>query len=152
MQIISDNYSLMQKPATLQSKFVAKLKEAKLRNTHVRQAIFNTLIESHQPLSIQELSSLIDNAHFVSIYRSVDAMQNASILKMVPRGFKNLFELGDSFKPHHHHVTCEICFKTTEIQDQRLETLMTDITIGAGLKPTTHHFELSGVCTDCQIL
>lgn len=127
-----------------------KLSENSLRQTHVRKSIFEVLYFSKTPLSIQSLVDQIDSAHFVSIYRSVDLLHKAGVLKMVPQGFKNHFELSDLFKPHHHHITCKECNKSIEVHDQRIEKLMNQLTTEAGLIPTEHHFEIYGICRKCD--
>lgn len=121
-----------------------------LKITPGRMDIFNVLLKSDRPLSIQEIAKEIPEVHYVSIYRSIDKLYRGGILTQVPQGFKNLFELNDTFKPHHHHATCEKCGKSLEINDDRIESLMKDITVSAGLIPTSHHFEMYGICTSCQ--
>ncbi|MCA9332403.1 transcriptional repressor [Candidatus Saccharibacteria bacterium] len=140
----------MQIDDSIQSKFLEQLKANGLRFTHVRQEIFYLMASENEPLSIQYIASKINNAHFVSIYRSIDALQKAGIVKQVPQGFKNLFELSDMFKPHHHHATCEICSKSIEINNKRIEILMKELTKEAGLIPTKHHFEMYGICNNCS--
>lgn len=150
MQIISDKDKLVQKNTAIQALYLEKMKIAQLRNTHVRQALFDVMLESDKPLTIQSLVNQSKGSHFVSIYRSVDAMHRANILKLVPQGFKNAFELSDTFRPHHHHATCEKCGKTVELHEPELEELMISITKKSGLTPTKHHFELFGLCEDCD--
>lgn len=125
------------------------MSRAKLRLTRVRQEIFDLLSQADRPLSIQELVSASNRGHFVSIYRSIDAMHRAGIVKLVPQGFKNFFELSDTYKPHHHHATCEKCGSSLEIHSPELEKLMKQLALEAGLKPTKHQFELFGVCEAC---
>lgn len=150
MQIICDKDVLMQNEFTASSLYITKMKEAGLRNTRVRQQLFQILLRASKPLSIQDLAKRTTNVHFVSVYRSVDAMRKASVIKLVPQGFKSLFELSDSFKPHHHHATCERCGQTTQVTDSELEKSMRQLTIRSGLIPTEHHFELYGICIKCQ--
>jgi Fe2+ or Zn2+ uptake regulation protein len=133
------------------SVFLAHLKNQKLRKTRVRLRIFSTLLSSTHALTIQEIVQFIPEVHFVSIYRSVEALQKAEIIKQVPQGFTNRFELSDLFRPHHHHATCEICGKTQEVDDAKIETLLQQLSVEAGLSPTKHHIELYGVCASCQI-
>ena len=108
------------------------------------------LSESPHPLAIQEIASRTTDVHFVSVYRSIDALLKAGLIKQVPQGFKNRFELSDTFKPHHHHATCEFCGSSWEINSVELESLMKKLTIEVGLVPTKHHFEIDGVCANCQ--
>lgn len=140
----------MQREEALQTSFEADMKKSGLRITHVRQELFTILIKSGRPLSIQELVGKAKNAHFVSVYRSIDALHKAGVLKQVPRGFKNLFELSDTYRPHHHHATCEKCGNSTSIHDRRLEQLMSQLSIEKGLEPTKHTFELFGICNSCH--
>ena len=139
----------MQIDSSLMFEFENMLKSHKLRLTHVRRDIFSILLVANKPLSIQQMVGKVDDAHFVSVYRSVEAMLQAGIIKQVPQGFKNKFELSDVFKPHHHHVTCELCGMTSEVNDRRIELLMKELTLEAGLKPTRHHFEMYGTCHRC---
>lgn len=150
VQIICVKETIVQTNTVERVQFEQKLKQLRLRNTHVRTQIFDTLLNSNKPLSIQELTKLVQGAHFVSVYRSVDALQKADIIKLVPQGFKNLFELSDIFKPHHHHATCEKCGTTQEVRAHELEKLMKKLSIKAGLRPTRHHFELYGECLKCR--
>ena len=131
--------------------YQAKVKQAGLRNTHAKKKIFEVLRKSKSPLSVQDLVQLIKGAHFVSVYRSIDALQKAGVVKLVPQGFKNLFELSDDFKPHHHHLSCSRCGYTKEVANKNLEDLMDQLSKQAGFRPTEHHFELFGICQSCQV-
>ncbi len=116
----------------------------------LKRQIFELLKNSGEPLSMQQIISRITDHHFVSIYRSVDVLYKAGVVKQVSSGFKNLFELSDEFVPHHHHASCEICGRSLAIIDPELESLMDRLCRAAGLSPTTHQFELFGICSDCQ--
>jgi len=130
--------------------FESRLKQAKLSLTKPRRAIFDVLATTKTPLTIQEIAEQIDNVHFVSVYRSVDALYKKGLVKQVPIGFKNKFELSDDFKPHHHHATCEKCGISVSIHSNRAEELMDELTLNAGLTPTHHHFEAYGLCGNCK--
>lgn len=131
--------------------FDHEMKKAGLRITQNRRAIFEVLKDSGQPLSIQEIIKKSNSeGYFTSVYRSVQAMTRVGILRTVPRGFKNLYELGEAFQPHHHHATCEKCGQSVAIHDVSLEKIMHRLTETAGLKPTGHQFELFGVCKNCR--
>lgn len=130
--------------------FHKKLHDSGFRVTKTKSEIFDILLNSKKPLSIKEIDSRVKASHFVSVYRSIDVMQKAQVVKLVPQGFKSLFELSDTFKPHHHHATCEKCGKTVEIRSKALEEKMKDISRESGFKPTRHHFELFGICKRCD--
>ena len=127
--------------------FATTLKRNQMRSTTLRRQIFNFLAESNEPQSIQKIIQAVDDSHFVSVYRSLDALTRIGVLKRVPIGLKYKYELSESFKPHHHHVTCEQCGMSISIESSEVEDLMERITLEAGLRPTKHHFEAYGVCS-----
>jgi len=132
------------------SEFREQLHKKSLKITASRLSIYKVLVAAKGPLTIQEITKQIPDIHFVSVYRSVDALFKAGLIKQVPRGFKNHFELSDDFKPHHHHATCEICGKSREVEDSVVEKMLQQLTKRAGLEPTKHHFELFGICQQCR--
>ena len=126
--------------------FEQALKAAGLRSSKTKRALFACLSEASEPLSTQEIIKLTNNSHYVSVYRGLDALAKAGVVKQVPIGLKYRYELSDRFKPHHHHVTCEQCGRSVAIESHEIESLMEKITIESGLRPTKHHFEAYGVC------
>ncbi|MCL2038133.1 transcriptional repressor [Candidatus Saccharibacteria bacterium] len=131
--------------------FDQEMRRARLRITRNRREIFYILKNSNRPLSIKEIiKTSKGDSSFTSVYRSVDSLTHAGILRLVPRGFKNLYELGEAFRPHHHHATCEKCGESVAVHDADLEKMMHHLTISTGLKPTGHQFELFGVCRRCR--
>lgn len=131
--------------------FKEKLTTHNLRLTRNREEIFRILSTADRPLLIQEvIAAGAGSTHFTSIYRSISSLQKAGIIREIPRGFKVYYELGEDFKPHHHHATCEKCGKTMPIDNVKVEQLLRELTIRAGLQPTKHHFELFGICERCS--
>jgi len=132
-------------------RFKEELRNSGLRLTHNRQRIFEVLEQANRPLTIKQIAEILDKeVHFTSVYRSVETLTQARILHEVPRGFKNYYELGELFQPHHHHATCERCGQSVAIDDERVELLMRELTLRAGLMPTRHNFEMFGICRRCR--
>ena len=140
----------MQNSFPTMRQFEEAIRSQGLRSTEVRKELFSILSTAKAPMSTQELTKKMTAGHFVSVYRSLNTLLKAGLIREVPYGFKNLYELGDAFKPHHHHATCEVCGKSKEIHDNRIESLMKELTREAGLKPTKHHFEMYGICQSCE--
>lgn len=130
-------------------RFAIELRRRSLRLTPARQAIFDVLYHAAQPQTVQAIADRVPGAHFTTIYRSVNALNKAGLIKQIPVGFKNTFELSDLFQPHHHHIICERCHDTQSIKDSRIEQLVHALASQAGLQPTKHHFEAYGICRNC---
>jgi Fe2+ or Zn2+ uptake regulation protein len=128
--------------------FESALRAHSLRITNARRAVFALLSNSNEPLTIAEIIKSIESAHFVSIYRTMDTLAKAGIVRQVTIGFTTRYELSERFKPHHHHITCEKCGKSVPVESQEVERLMEELTRQAGLRPTSHHFEAYGVCVE----
>lgn len=121
-----------------------------LRVTENRLAIIQAFLKEGKPLSIQEIIGTVSGVGSLSsVYRSVESMTKIGVLRVVPRGFKNLYELGESLWPHHHHVTCEYCGLSASIDDDEIEALIHKLTLSVGLEPTRHEIELFGICQKC---
>lgn len=141
----------MQIQSGSEAEFKQLVKTAGLRMNKTKQLVFNLLLKSDKPLSMQEIVAKIPDIHFVSVYRTVDALRKAGVVVQVPQGFKNLFELSDVFSPHHHHIACEQCGKLTDIDDQEIEILIEKVSRASGYSSTKHHLELYGRCASCQL-
>ncbi|MCL2137660.1 MAG: transcriptional repressor [Coriobacteriia bacterium] len=136
---------------TTEQAFREEMARHRLRVTDNRLAIIYAFIDSGKPLTIHEIiQSSKGIGSFSSVYRSVEAMTSIGVLNLVPRGFTNYYELGEALWPHHHHITCEYCGLSVAIDDKRIEELIHEISIQAGLEPTRHDFELFGLCRNCQ--
>ena len=132
-------------------RFREELERSGLRLTQNRRRIFEILENANKPLTIKQIAeTLSGEVHFTSVYRSVETLTQARILREIPHGFKNYYELSEIFRPHHHHVTCEHCDKSVAIDDPRIEKLMRELTLRAGLMPTRHNFEMFGICRRCR--
>lgn len=121
-----------------------------LKYTKVRCGVFEVLVKYEKPMTPQEIRKRVPGIAESSVYRALESLMKAGIVHMVPRGFKSLYELSDAFLGHHHHVVCERCGKVVAIENDKIEVLISDITKGAGMKPTRHFVELYGVCCRCE--
>ena len=126
------------------------LRASKLRDTAARRAVFEVLLDSDEPLSPSEIFKLAGcKPNLASVYRVLSTFVEIALVKIVPRGFKPLYELGDAFEPHHHHVVCEKCGKIVAVSDEKIERIVRKVTIESGMEPTTHVIELYGICAKC---
>lgn len=127
------------------------LHKENIRVTSPRKAVFETLLKSHTPLSIREITSQTPTVERTSIYRCLDLFEKLGIIDIIHTGWKKRYELAGPFKPHHHHIQCTNCHKLTEIESQELERLISRISSNLGYHMSSHHFEVHGVCGKCRV-
>lgn len=119
--------------------------------SRLKTYIFSVLLQRDSPQTMQQIIDAVPGWHFVSVYRAMDTLHKAGVVKRLSRGFKTLYELGDSFYPHHHHATCEQCGISIEIKDNNLEAYFKQIAQQVGVQPLRHTFEIVGVCKQCTL-
>lgn len=127
-----------------------ELKRAGLKMTYPRQRIFKVFQKNRNPLSAQEVASRVIDIHFVTVYRNLDSLSDAGILVKLPHGFKYKYELSDKFLPHHHHAVCLKCGATFNLKSQHIEYSIQEASELAGIRPISHHVEVSGFCKKCD--
>ncbi len=140
----------MQNESTFEREYTNRLHRSGYRSTKTKRQVFEVLSRASELRSMQQIVEEVRGSHFVSVYRSVDCLIKAKIINRVPRGFKNLYELSDVFKPHHHHISCERCGKVVKINSEQLERVIKELSADEHFSLTSHHMELFGLCEVCQ--
>ncbi len=119
--------------------------------TMARKLVFKALLDK-EPQTMAELvkavGSKIDRA---SIYRVVALFEQLGIVDRLQIGWKYKLELSDSFRSHHHHITCTNCGRTQMFEESRvIEFELKQLAEEAGFIETGHQLELRGLCRNCQ--
>lgn len=129
--------------------FATILKSSGVSVTTARRAIFQTLLDTDEPLKNGEIARRTPSVDRASVYRTLELFAKLSITETIIRGWTPFTELAEPFKAHHHHISCEQCGKIVEIENNTLEDVL-------GLIAGRHHFtlskhtvELTGTCSDC---
>lgn len=119
--------------------------------TAPRQAVFIAL-ENTEPLTMHELIERTSDVDRATVYRVIDLFQQLGIVKRLQIGWKYKLELSDDFNPHHHHLSCTVCGKTTPIhEDKQIEQLIHQLGQTHDFKITDHQLEIQGICQQCQL-
>jgi Fe2+ or Zn2+ uptake regulation protein len=121
-----------------------------LRLTTPRKAVFLALEQSETPQFISRLVKTCPNIDRTSIYRTLELFSRLGIIEIIHTGFKKRYELAGPFKPHHHHLQCNVCGELVAIDTPRLEELVAATATANNYQLTSHHIELHGVCQNCQ--
>lgn len=119
--------------------------------TQARQKTFELLVHP-EPQSIREILARNNGAiDRVTIYRNIDLFEKLGIVHRLYVGWKFKLELSDKFIPHHHHLSCLKCHKIIDIQgEDSIDAFIKKVSAQFNFQPSQHHFEVSGLCEDCQ--
>lgn len=124
------------------------------KETRVRKAIIDTLLNIKSPLSAPELQSLLKSKNIVAnkstIYREIAFLKDQRIVKEIHFGEdKKRYEIEG--EDHHHHV---FCIKCDRVEDIKLEQELTEeerkISQATNFKILNHSLEFFGLCKSCQ--
>ncbi len=121
--------------------------------TRAERAVLDHLAGRPEFLSAQEVHAGLraggSTVGLTSVYRAVQSLRATGGLDEVRRPSG---EAAYRRCPagHHHHLTCEVCGTSTELQAPATESWVREVARRHGFRPTGHVVEISGVCPRCQ--
>jgi Fur family transcriptional regulator, ferric uptake regulator len=132
------------------AKLKVLLKDSGSSITSPRLEVFGVLENAHSPLMPSEIFARLQKEfNLSSVYRNLDLLEKIGAIKSVSLGFKKKYEIGEIFRAHHHHAVCEKCKKSFAIEEERIERLIEDISKEIRFVPSSHNFEINGICKKC---
>lgn len=131
---------------------IDELHEAGLKVTSLRQEILSLLAGAHSPLSVQELSSLIEETDFnqASLFRCLKNLNEKGLIRSVDlgEGFVR-YEKNCHKHSHHHHIMCRKC-KSIEVLPFCISKEIQSYLNGKGFSEVEHRMDFSGICQKCR--
>ncbi len=120
------------------------------RITRARKSVFNALDAAGKPLGTTAIIALCPGVDRVSVYRSIDLFSRLGIIKLIPVGWKQQYELTSLFKSHHHHMFCTKCKTLIDIHSDDFEDFVTKLANAHQFTSFDHTFEIRGICRKCK--
>ncbi len=128
------------------------LQEHGVHVTKQRIAILETLKKLGTPVTIESLRDALDfQINQTTLYRSLALLVEKGIVYQADfrRGVAYYEFQGED--NHHHHLVCTSCGRSYELPFCPLGALE-EISQEYQFSITSHHFEIFGLCIDCQKL
>jgi Fur family ferric uptake transcriptional regulator len=133
----------------MQDKFNQFLKSSGNSITPARLAVFNFL-RQNDPTDISDVVAGCSEIDRASVYRALALFRDLKIVTDSIISGRKMLELTDSFDAHHHHISCLNCGHSVTTADEKLEAYLSEIARAHGITPTSHHVEISGLCSNCR--
>lgn len=134
-------------------RLLASLRSSGLRMTVPRKAICQVLAESQdEHLTAADLHRRVEEVTGggvdpSTIYRTIDVLEEAGHLHHVHFGHgPGVVHLSE--ESQHHHVVCESCGRTVDIEQGELQSL-TELLASHGYSPGSVHFAIIARCQSC---
>ncbi|MEY4310414.1 MAG: hypothetical protein RLZ71_340 [Actinomycetota bacterium] len=122
------------------------------RNTWQKDAVRHALGEAIGFVSAQQLHLVLKNhgstIGLATVYRALaDLATNGEADSLQSQEGELLYRACTT--EHHHHLICENCGKTVEIEAHEVEAWAEKVAKQHGFRKPTHTVEIFGLCSDC---
>jgi Fur family ferric uptake transcriptional regulator len=131
------------------------LKKKNLKFTRQREVILQTLFESDEHHTPEEILSLVkkkfpqENIGIATIYRNLAFFEENGLAESISFGKDGKkYEIGH--KKHHDHLVCLECGKIIEFIDDVIEKRQEEVATKYNFKMHDHIMKIVGVCQECQ--
>ena len=131
------------------------IKQKGLKYTKQREIILETILESKEHLSAEELYNLIqtnypeENIGIATVYRAVSFLEDSNLISSISLD-KDTKKFETNFKEHHDHLICVKCGKIVEFANPKIEQEQEKVAKKEGFDLLEHDMYLYGICKDCQ--
>ena len=128
------------------------LRAAGLKATKAREVLLQVLGTSEHPLTVDEIAERLapPRPGRPTIYRNLERfIQEGWVESFVdPNQVQRFLRCGTT--GHHHHIHCEKCQRTAELDGCALQETLGAFERQSGYRVTRHKLQVYGLCPECQ--
>lgn len=129
-----------------------KLRDHGGRRTTGRRAIVEALIGAgREHLSAEELAAAVQaehpHVHLSTVYRTLDALESIGVVDRV--AFGGASAVYHFVERAHHHLVCTDCGAVTEVPDDLVSSLASELDARYAFTLDHPHLVMTGRCRDC---
>jgi Fur family ferric uptake transcriptional regulator len=131
----------------------AHLAEEGYRMTPQRMMILDAIESSNQHISAEEIHAQVvakyPNVNISTVYRTLDLLKKLKLVTETDLG-GGRFKYHPADKGHHHHLVCEECGKTIDLDESELFPLKESLLREHKFIADLHHLAIMGRCVKCK--
>ncbi|KFI45438.1 Fur family transcriptional regulator [Bifidobacterium bohemicum] len=128
-----------------------KVRRTRQHNTWQQDTIMQELSECEDFVSAQDLHRRLSEGGsgigLSTVYRQLNALADAGRIDAIQLSGQQVFRICMDGR-HHHHLVCEACGNTVEIEPP--EQWLRQIAEQHGYSAITHTIEIFGLCPECR--
>ena len=128
------------------------LRAAGMRQTPQREGILRVLKEADRPLTVEEIWEHMPERRsgLPTIYRNLERFVQEGWAESVMGSDQVMRFVRCDSRHHHHHLQCERCRRTAEVDACGLDESLTQMEKLSGFRITRHQLVLFGLCPTCR--
>ena len=123
-----------------------------LRFTEAQRQMIHFIFSRHNHFDAEQLCAELDRANLnisrATVYRTLNKLVNAGLLRRVQLGNRVAYE-HDYGYPQHEHLVCDQCGQVIEFEAPQLEAVYEGVCRQYGFQPSRHNLVVRGTCGDC---
>jgi Fur family ferric uptake transcriptional regulator len=138
-------------------RFMEFLGGKKLRITSQRQAIIDTVFNTEEHFTAEQLLEWSRKKdHSVSratVYRTLPLLTESGLVREMDFGKDcKFYDPNYAEHPNHNHIICQDCEKIVEFESEKIEKLEDEITHKLGFSLKTQRLQITGSCDELKKL
>jgi Fur family ferric uptake transcriptional regulator len=138
-------------------KFLAFLAKKRLRVTSQRQAIVETVFETNEHFTAEQLlewSRQRDGSvSRATVYRTLPLLTESGLVREMDFGKDHKFyDPNYADHPNHNHIICQDCEKIVEFESEKIERIENEITHQLGFSIKAQRLQITGTCDELKKL
>src|SRR6266850_1127749 len=138
-------------------KFLSFLESKKLRVTLQRRAIIETVFETEEHFTAEELldwSRQKDKSvSRATVYRTLPLLTESGLVREMDFGKDyKFYDPNYAEHPHHNHIICQDCEKIVEFESEKIEKLENEISHRLGFAVKAHRLQITATCEELKKL
>tara|TARA_B100001123_G_scaffold316562_1_gene354463 strand:+ start:229 stop:765 length:537 start_codon:yes stop_codon:yes gene_type:complete len=141
--------------AATKEKFLRFLEQKNLRITQQRRAIVDTVFDTDQHFTAEQLlewarekDSSVSRA---TVYRTLPLLTKSGLVHEMDFGKDyKIYDPNYAEHPNHNHIICNDCDKIVEFESDRLEALENEITSKLGFEVESQQLTINASCEEMK--
>lgn len=128
------------------------LRAAGMRQTLQREGILRVLKDSDRPLTVEEIWERVPERRsgLPTVYRNLERFVREGWAESILGPDQVLRFVRCDSRHHHHHLQCEQCGRTSEVDACGLDEALSKLEVLSGFEITRHQLLLFGCCAACR--
>ena len=139
------------------TKFVVFLAGKRLRMTSQRQAIIDTVFNTEEHFTAEQLLEWArrrdKTVSRATVYRTLPLLTESGLVRAMDFGRdQTYYDPNYADHPNHSHIICQDCDKIVEFDSEKIEKLESEISHKLGFELKTQRLQITGRCEELKKL
>src|SRR6266513_3229877 len=143
--------------AAAKKRFLEFLGSRKLRVTAQRQTIIDTVFDTQEHFTAEQLLGWSrerdKSVSRATVYRTLPLLTESGLVREMDFGKDyKFYDPNYAEHPHHNHIICQDCEKIVEFDSEKIERLESEISHKLGFELKTQRLQISARCEELKKL